>query len=326
MRTIVNSNTFLSVWYSTLMIPAYVAAASAVLLILHLIILSKSVKKVWLRLLSPTTQAEEGPSALFEEATRVNGFFSEVKAFISRHGGSAIFAYKLARFIGCLVFWALSLATFILEVREEHSVGAGKVSGRKHRKSRQPHDGYVMFSRAEWLQFALCMTAVSSSLLPVSVFAHSLQAYAYMLGLISVTVKPRWSRLVSNHLATLLLAMFAVFAYRDLWPLITFHQRPKDLKEGALLWAKVVVLFLTSVVFPLVSPRQYIPVDPAVRRSFQRISCHLHSHYATASYRDPTPRANFFVAVNGLVYLAGSHRLQGVSSSSPPARRTSSTS
>ncbi|OJA09103.1 hypothetical protein AZE42_02557 [Rhizopogon vesiculosus] len=57
--------------------------------------------------------------------------------------------------------------------------------------------------------------------------------------------------------------MFAVFAYRDMWPLITFHLQPKDLQEGGLLWPKVVVLFLTSIVFPLVSPRQYIPVDPA---------------------------------------------------------------
>ncbi|KAJ8594877.1 hypothetical protein M405DRAFT_759938 [Rhizopogon salebrosus TDB-379] len=234
-----------AVWYSTLMIPAYVAAASAFFLLLHLIILSKPVKKVWSHFIPPSRTDEE-PSAFSEEPSTVHGFFSEAKAFISRHGGLAIFAYKLARFIGCLVFLALSLATFILEEREEHSVEAGKASGRKHRKYRHP-DGYIPFSRAEWLQFALCMTA----------------AYASILGLISVTTKPRWSRLVSNHLATLLFAMFAVFAFRDLWPLVTFHQHPKDIREGALLWAKIVVLFLTSVVFPVVSPRQYIPVDPA---------------------------------------------------------------
>jgi hypothetical protein len=284
MRTIVEcSNTFLSVLYSTLMIPAYVAAASAVILILHLIILSKPVKKVWSRFLPPT-KTEEETSALSEEATRVNGFFSKAKASISRHGGLAIFAYKFARFIGCVVLLALSLVTFILEVREDHSVGVDKVSWRQHRMSYHPHNDYIPSSRTEWLQFALCTTAVSSLLLPVLVFAHSLQAYASMLGLISVTVKPRWSRLVSNHLATLLLAMFAVFAYRDLWPLTTLHQHPKELKEGALLWAKVVVLVLTSVVFPLVSPRQYIPIDPAVRHAFQKISYYKHSHYATASY------------------------------------------
>ncbi|OAX34754.1 hypothetical protein K503DRAFT_868725, partial [Rhizopogon vinicolor AM-OR11-026] len=227
------------------MIPAYVAAASAFSLLLHLVLLSKPVKKMWSRFLPPNKTDEE-PSAFSEEATTVDGFYSEAKAFINRHGGLVIFAYKFARFTGCLVFLALSLATFILEEREEHSVGTDKKSERKHHKTR-PIDGPIPFSRVEWLRFVLCMTA----------------AYASILGLVSVTAKPRWSRLVSNHLATLLFTMFAVFAYRDLWPLITFHLQPKDLREGGLLWAKVVVLFLTSIVFPLVSPRQYIPVDPA---------------------------------------------------------------
>ncbi|OJA20723.1 hypothetical protein AZE42_08491 [Rhizopogon vesiculosus] len=227
------------------MIPAYVAAASAFSLLLHFVLLSKPAKKIWSRFLPPTKTDEE-PSAFSEEAITVDGFVSEAKAFLSRHGGLVIFAYKFTRFIGCLVFLALSLATFILEEREEHSVGTNKESGRNYHKTR-PSDGPIPFSRAEWLQFALCMTA----------------AYASILGLISVTAKPRWSRLVSNHLATLLFTMFAVFAYRDMWPLITFHLQPKDLREGGLLWGKVVVLFLTSIVFPLVSPRQYIPVDPA---------------------------------------------------------------
>ncbi|KAG0697813.1 hypothetical protein DFH29DRAFT_984146 [Suillus ampliporus] len=226
------------------MIPAYVAAASALLLLLHLIVLSKPVKKLWSHFLPPKTEKE--PSVFFDEPTIADGFFPEAKVFISQHGGLVIFAYKIARFIGCLAFLGLSLATFILDEREEHTNGANKLSGGKHRKA-YPSDGYIPFSRTEWLQFALCMTA----------------AYASILGLVSVTTKLRWSRLVSNHLATLLFAVFAVFAYRDLWPLITFTKQPKDLKEGGLLWAKVTVLFLSSIVFPLASPRQYIPVDPA---------------------------------------------------------------
>ncbi|KAG2160129.1 uncharacterized protein EDB93DRAFT_1113551 [Suillus bovinus] len=233
-----------AVWSSTLMIPAYFAAASALLLLLHLMMLSKPVQKLWSYFLPPKT--EEEPSVFFDEPTIADGFFSEAKVFISQHGGWVIFAHKFARFIGCLAFLGLSLASFILEEREEHTTGANKLSKGKHRRPR-PSDGYIPFSRAEWLQFAMCMTA----------------AYASILGLISVTTKPRWSRLVSNHLATLLFAVFAVFAYRDLWPLITFHKQPKDIKEGSLLWAKVTILFLSSIVFPLVSPRQYVPVDLA---------------------------------------------------------------
>lgn len=241
----INYGNSTAVWYSTLMIPAYLAAASALLLLLHLITLSKPVKKIWSRFL-PLSKTEEEPSLLFDEPAIADGFFSEAKVFISQHGGWVIFAYKFARFIGCLAFLGLSLATFILDEREEHATGANKLSKGKHRRP-HPSDGYIPFSRAEWLQFALCMTA----------------AYASILGLVSVTTKPRWSRLVSNHLATLLFAIFAVFAYRDLWPLITFHSLPKDFKEGGLMWAKVTILFLSSIVFPLVSPRQYVPVDPA---------------------------------------------------------------
>ncbi|KAG1858585.1 hypothetical protein C8R48DRAFT_775022 [Suillus tomentosus] len=96
-----------------------------------------------------------------------------------------------------------------------------------------------------------------------SIFTYSFQAYASILWLVSVTTKPQWSRLVSNHLATLLFAVFPVFTYRDLWPLVTFSKQPKDIEEGGLLWAKVIILFLSSIAFPLVSPRQYVPVDPA---------------------------------------------------------------
>lgn len=248
------------------MIPAYFAAASAFLLLLHLIMLSKPVKKLWSYFLPHKT--EEEPTVIFDEPITADGFFSEARVFISQHGGWVIFAYKFARFIGCLTFLGLSLATFILDERGEHVTGANKLSKGKHRRPR-PSDGYIPFSPAEWLQFAMCMTAVGDSCLSTSIIAYSFQAYASILGLVSVTTKPRWSRLVSNHLATLLFAVFAVFTYRDLWPLVTFHKQPKDIEEGGLLWAKVTILFLSSIAFPLVSPRQYVPVDPAVCHSIQ---------------------------------------------------------
>ncbi|KAG2065985.1 P-loop containing nucleoside triphosphate hydrolase protein [Suillus decipiens] len=226
------------------MIPAYFSAASALLLLLHLIMISTPVRKFWSRFLPPRTEQE--PSLFFDEPPIADGFFSEAKLFVSHHGGWVIFAYKFARFIACIAFLGLSLATFILDEHEERTSGANKLSKGKYDRS-HPSDSYIPFSRTEWLQFSLCTTA----------------AYASILGLVSVTAKPRWSRVVSNHLATLLFAVFAVFAYRDLWPLITFHDRPKDFKEGSLLWAKVTILFLSSIVFPLVSPRQYVPVDLA---------------------------------------------------------------
>jgi hypothetical protein len=55
-----------------------------------------------------------------------------------------------------------------------------------------------------------------------------------------------------------------VYFYRDIWPLATYTENPVDGYEGALLWTKLVVLFTTAVIIPLVVPRQYVPVDPKV--------------------------------------------------------------
>ncbi|KAG1747913.1 uncharacterized protein EDB91DRAFT_1245381 [Suillus paluster] len=242
------------------MIPAYVAAASALLLLLHLITLSKPVKKLWSHFRPLKT--EEEPSIFFDEPTIADGFFSEAKVFISQHGGLVIFAYKFARFIGCLVFLGLSLATFILDEREEHATEANELLGRKHRKARHP-DGYIPFSRTEWLQFVLCMTAVSNLWLSVRYSLTLSRLMHPFSGLFQSLPNPDGAGWCPLTWLLFYLAVFAVFAYRDLWPLLTFNKQPKDIKEGGLLWAKVVVLFLSSIVFPLVSPRQYIPVDPA---------------------------------------------------------------
>ena len=65
------------------------------------------------------------------------------------------------------------------------------------------------------------------------------------------------------HLNIILVATFALYVYRDLWPLATFNLEPLDEKEGTLLWVKVILLSLTAVIIPLVTPRVYTPVDPA---------------------------------------------------------------
>ncbi|KAH7929355.1 P-loop containing nucleoside triphosphate hydrolase protein [Leucogyrophana mollusca] len=87
--------------------------------------------------------------------------------------------------------------------------------------------------------------------------------YASLLGVISVTGRPRWNRIASNHLAALLFVTFAVYAHRDLYPLATFTKQPQDISEGWLLWTKVVILAFIGALFPVISPRHYVPFDPA---------------------------------------------------------------
>jgi hypothetical protein len=75
-------------------------------------------------------------------------------------------------------------------------------------------------------------------------------------------VHQKWSKLVSLHLSFLLFVSFAVYVYRDIWPLATFTLSPKDLSEGWFVWTKIIILFWAGVVVPLVMPRQYMPFNP----------------------------------------------------------------
>ncbi|KAF8845471.1 hypothetical protein BDN67DRAFT_993677 [Paxillus ammoniavirescens] len=212
-----------SMWFNSLVIPFYAASASAVFLFLHILSASYPCQALgrWLaRLVSRSKQAtiEESPD------------WSKDQPLISQLGGPVIFAFKFARFLGCLAFLGLALVIPSNEKGRESTLH-GYLSALVH---------------AEWPQLAIIATAT----------------YLSLLGLLSVTTRYKYSRLASQHLATVLLVTFSVFAYRDLYPLLTFNDQPEDIHEGRWLWAKVVVLTTTSIVLPSVVPSQYIPVDP----------------------------------------------------------------
>jgi ABC-type branched-subunit amino acid transport system permease subunit len=69
---------------------------------------------------------------------------------------------------------------------------------------------------------------------------------------------------MARHLNVVLLAALAIYIYRDVYPLATYDESPRDLAEGSLLWLKVAVLGMTAVIIPLLMPRQYIPYDSKV--------------------------------------------------------------
>jgi len=85
-----------------------------------------------------------------------------------------------------------------------------------------------------------------------------------MLSVISVSARRSWSRVARWHLTVVLLVTTVVYAYRNVFPLLTYSLPIQDIAEGKLLWAKVAFLILTAIVLPLLSPREYIPADPKV--------------------------------------------------------------
>ncbi|KAJ7288436.1 P-loop containing nucleoside triphosphate hydrolase protein [Mycena rebaudengoi] len=111
--------------------------------------------------------------------------------------------------------------------------------------------------------------------------------YLYLTFLAAVPFLPVVSpRFTAIHLNIILLVSFTVYVYRDLWPLATFNLVPQD--EGRLLWAKIGVLAVASVLLPLATPQAYIPVDvtnPMVKPNAEQ-TCSLFSGL-TYGYLDP---------------------------------------
>ncbi|KAJ7462775.1 P-loop containing nucleoside triphosphate hydrolase protein [Mycena galericulata] len=227
-----------TVWGDTLIIPAGVAAASAILLLVHLFLAS-----AWGRKLRAFVSKTREPDVTDVAPALPVGFTAEVKAHIADHGGIVIFAFKLVRVVACLTLLGLSIASLALsEANKSEATILGKW-GKKHPKKK--HESSAL-SVSEWLQVGLCMAFFYASILAVG----------------TVSAKRRWSQVLVKHLNTLLLVIFFVYLYRDLFPLITYHLVPLDLSEGWILWAKVITLFIGAVIVPLFVPRQYIPVDP----------------------------------------------------------------
>jgi hypothetical protein len=63
---------------------------------------------------------------------------------------------------------------------------------------------------------------------------------------------------------TLMLLAWAVYSYRDLYPLITYSKHPLDPEflPQPIVWTRFSLLTIVAVVIPLVQPSQYRPVDP----------------------------------------------------------------
>ncbi|KDQ56808.1 hypothetical protein JAAARDRAFT_36283 [Jaapia argillacea MUCL 33604] len=230
-----------SIWLDSLAIPAYLACASALLLLSQAIFLSKPLKKLYARLRLTKAVSEEGSE---QEPTIVDpqvGFFDELRAHIQSHGGAIIYGFKVARLVSVLALLGLSVATLILD--ENGDLGTLKKHGGEKRKSGKARS---TFTRSEWLEFALSMTYV----------------YIFILSMFSVCARAKVTRGINRHVVLLLLGIFGVYAYRDLWPLTTFTLSPMDSKEGWLLWTKIGVLSFVGIFIPLAIPRQYVPYDP----------------------------------------------------------------
>uniref|UniRef100_A0A0W0FN82 P-loop containing nucleoside triphosphate hydrolase protein n=1 Tax=Moniliophthora roreri TaxID=221103 RepID=A0A0W0FN82_MONRR len=125
------------------------------------------------------------------------------------------------------------------------------------------HGGPLKF-RLQCLRVCLCITLLclaSTIQSPSTIPLIGTFAYATFLSFAVVVSPATWSSLSAKHVNAVLSVCFAVYAYRDLFPLATFDLVPLDVHEGDLLWWKIGVLGV-AMLLPLFMPRQYRPVDP----------------------------------------------------------------
>ncbi|KAI4529011.1 P-loop containing nucleoside triphosphate hydrolase protein [Schizophyllum commune Loenen D] len=236
-----------SVWTDPRIIPAYVALASAVLLVLHAIVASRPAQRMWARLRNVEFEEPVEEPLTVQPAS----FWSEFKLHVASHGGWTIYAFKVARLIGTLVLLGLSIASFFIDearrvgttdLEDEVDVlGKGKW-GKKHKHRKQ----HAHFTKREWLELAMSMTYL----------------YTVLLALITVAAKPHVSKIATRPLCVILFVAFCVYFYRDIVPFFMPGEKPSDRVEGPILWAKIVVSTITAVVIPLFVPHQYEPVEP----------------------------------------------------------------
>ncbi|KAI0633977.1 P-loop containing nucleoside triphosphate hydrolase protein [Trametes polyzona] len=80
--------------------------------------------------------------------------------------------------------------------------------------------------------------------------------YLSVLSCLALLANPPYEHRAYIHASLILTVSWAVYLYRDVWPLATAGQSPFDLSEGKILWAKIALLSLSGVMVPLFTPRK----------------------------------------------------------------------
>ncbi|KDQ18018.1 hypothetical protein BOTBODRAFT_155037 [Botryobasidium botryosum FD-172 SS1] len=215
----------------SILFPFYLACVSSLLL---LIVLLKSAAKFFAK------ESRRGPH--LSRSTRQQ---PGLRANVRSHGGPTRFLYKILRLILCFALLVISMLAFVMLPAEHKLQGAGKKHwGKKPKKNRGKHSQPL--SPEEWLELSLC----------------AFFTYTMLLAILSLTIRPRVRKIINRHLIFLLLSTFAVFVYRNLWPLASFSGVSQDGAAGWITWSRLSILGVAGVVIPLIIPREFVPVNP----------------------------------------------------------------
>ncbi|KAK4688391.1 hypothetical protein P7C73_g1726, partial [Tremellales sp. Uapishka_1] len=184
------------------------------------------------------------------------GLTADFKAHIRslRDFGSWLFALELLRTACLCALLGISIYAAIRAESPEKTTGSLvdmdilKKHKHKHNKGRKHNKSTVDdYSSLEWSEFGVC----------------GFYAYTVMITSLLLTLRPLspLRRHISFHVDVLLMIAFALYAYRDIYPLLTYFLNPSDVNEWTT-WVRVGILGLAGVIIPFIRPRTYVPVNP----------------------------------------------------------------
>ncbi|KAL0581762.1 hypothetical protein V5O48_000239, partial [Marasmius crinis-equi] len=183
-----------------------------------------SVHLATLSLIPRTPRASASRDTTVSVQSHASSVVARFKEHVHIRGGATIYALHVARLVCSLTLLAISSVKVLESQAEDLNTEESLRYGEQNRAI------FVIF------------------------------LYATFLALLSVLAKPRWSGIIIRHFNLNLLVTFAVYLYRDIYPFATFNKTPQDLSEGWLLWLKITLLGIASILVPLFIPRQYKPV------------------------------------------------------------------
>ncbi|KAH9166802.1 hypothetical protein EDB89DRAFT_2075433 [Lactarius sanguifluus] len=218
-----------SLWTHPLLIPSYLALLSILVLSAQAIFSSGPVRRLCGE--DAPVAATCAESGVNESDTRT-GFVSAVEDHVEKSGGSIIFIFQVSRLVVVLTLLGLAIFSFVREEGQQRVFPSSAVSvlnGRRHEGKHRSGGGSL--TKREWLDLMFCLTYL----------------YAAFLALVAATARRVRASIASFHLSLLLLGTFSVYAYRNIWPLLTFTLSPVDACEDALLWVRIGLLGFTAI-------------------------------------------------------------------------------
>lgn len=191
------------------------------------------------------------------------GFTSDLKHHIRslREYGSVLVFMEVLRTVALGALLGLSIYAAI---QAEPPADSHRFDiNRKHRKKKHKnhHDKLILgeYTPLELGEFGSTAFYVSYNPFMLA----DLQAYTLILSFMLLSLKPATPirRQLIAHLDIFLFVTWLLYAYRDLYPLVTYELRPTDL-NNIFTWSRVALLSFVAVFIPLFRPRTYTPADP----------------------------------------------------------------